>query len=183
MATYSEVSKIVAAIFGADEKARRGALTARLQNLQKFGIPLGMNVGRGKRIDYRNEQIFQLAFCLELEDIGIMPSQIERIIKGQWRGMIHGYFKTALKNIDAEDDMILIFELSQMTSTWSRDLESQDYYFAAVRANNETLGATIKKFLHEGWRHLALVNVSNLVRAVEKQRALVPDALVEGRKA
>jgi hypothetical protein len=177
-----EVSKIVAAIFGADEKGRRGALTARLQKLQKFGVPLGQRPGKGKRIDYRNEQLFQLIFALELEDIGIMPSQIERIIKGLWRYKIHGYFKTALKNIDAKDDMILIFELSQMTSTWAPGLEGQDFHFAAVRADNETLGAAIKGFIHEGWRHLSLINVSNLVRAVEKQRALVPDALVEGRK-
>jgi hypothetical protein len=172
MATYAEVSKIVAAIFGADEQARRGALAARLQNLQKFGIPLGTNVGRGKKIDYRSEQIFQLVFCLELEDNGITPSQIGRIVKVLWKHRIHGYFKTALENIGAEDDMILIFELSQMTSTWARDLEGQDVYFAAVWANDETLGATIKGFIHEGWRHLSLINVSNLVRAVEKQRAI-----------
>jgi hypothetical protein len=182
MATYSEVSKIVAAIFGADEKARRGALTARLQNLQKFGVPLGQRPGKGKRIDYRNEQIFQLIFALELMDLGIMPSQIERIIKGLWAYRIRGYFKTALKNIGAEDDMILIFELSQMTSTWAPGPEGQDYHFAAVRANKETLGATIKGFIHEGWRHLSLINVSNLVRAIQKQRAIVSEALAEIEK-
>jgi hypothetical protein len=44
-----------------------------------------------------------------------------------------------------------------------------------LRLDHETLGAAIKRFLHEGWRHATLINVSALVRAVEKQRALVEE--------
>jgi hypothetical protein len=173
MATYSEVLKVLAAVYGADEKATRGPLRARLQNLQKFGIPLGMNVGKGKKIDYRDGELYQLAFSLELADVGIMPNQIQTIIRGLWLYRIYGYFREAL-DLGAKDDIILIFDLNQMSSAWVRDdLEAKDFHFAEIRGNNETLGAGIKDFIREGWRHLSLINVSALVRAVEKERARI----------
>lgn len=68
MASYAEVMKALAAIYRASDETVRGALRGRVQNLQKFGVPIdvGAQTGRGRKIDYGREEIYQIVFCLEL---------------------------------------------------------------------------------------------------------------------
>jgi hypothetical protein len=171
--SYGDVFRILAALFGA-EAVIGGPLYGRLKNLTKFGIPLGLQVGTGKKIDYQSEQIYQLAFCLELEDAGIKPVQIARIVKARWSDEIYKFFEQELKS--RSDDRALIFATSEMKSG------EDDNWIMVPAISGDMLVRAVKKLRMRGYRHATLIDVSGLVRAVEKQRVIVSDALAEGRK-
>ena len=80
---YAEVEAVLARMFHAGA-ATQGAFRGRLGHLRRLGIPIGLNPGKGKRIAYELEQIYQLGFCLELEEMGLDPSLISRLIKKFW---------------------------------------------------------------------------------------------------
>ena len=87
MASYAEVMKALAAIYRASDETVRGALRGRVQNLQKFGVPIdvGAQTGRGRKIDYGREEIYQMMFCLELYEIGLPPVHAVQIVRECWR--------------------------------------------------------------------------------------------------
>ena len=63
--TYAEAESLLAKLYQADESAQRGAFRGRLKHLHRLGIPMGRRPGRGKKVSYDREQIYQWAFCLD----------------------------------------------------------------------------------------------------------------------
>lgn len=55
MATYADLMRVLAMLYGADEETLHGQVRGRVQNLQKMGIPLGLGsqTGRGKKNQLR----------------------------------------------------------------------------------------------------------------------------------
>jgi len=120
MATYSEVMRVLAALYGADEKALHGPLRGRVQNLQKLGIPAGLKVGKGKRIDYKPEQIYEIVFCMELAETGIIPSVMKSITL-QASYLISRIFKKERQHPSTDNDTLLVLQTKQMSSYWAND--------------------------------------------------------------
>jgi hypothetical protein len=77
--TFSQVEAILAAAFAVAE-ARRGTFIARLQQLQKFGIPGQTNVGRGRKATYDAAQVMKVHLALDLLDVGLGPTLIKVLI-------------------------------------------------------------------------------------------------------
>ena len=166
MASYSDVMKVLAALYGADEKVIRGPLRGRVQNLQKMGIPIGLQVGKGKKIDYKREQIYQIVLCMELAEIGVIPSKLSDIIKKHWNS-ISSILWREIQGQEEGSENLLVFKMNQMSSAWGNDgaFEMHSSY------DNAHLIRTLKGF--RGWRHLYLVNITEVVRKVEQQLAII----------
>lgn len=80
--SFKHVDAILADVFGvADEK--RKTFTARLQQLQKLGLPPGVNTGRGTRAQYASWQLADFLFYMDLLDAGVSPA----LIAGQFKGL------------------------------------------------------------------------------------------------
>jgi len=83
------VETALARLFNADPEVQRTTFRARIVHLRRVGIPLGLNPGRGKRIAYEMEQVYQLGLCLELEEMGLDPALISRIMETFWANMFY----------------------------------------------------------------------------------------------
>ena len=73
--TFNQVVDILRNAVGVREDAR-STLVARIQQLQKIGLPQRANVGRGGKVRYSNWQVADLAFFLALQDRGVAPALI-----------------------------------------------------------------------------------------------------------
>ena len=69
---FSEVVAILVRLFQVDE-GKRDTFIARLQQLQRLGLPSGVNTGRGAKVRYLNWQVADLMLFLDLLDCGTTP--------------------------------------------------------------------------------------------------------------
>jgi hypothetical protein len=88
MLSYAEAETVLAGIYGATGKAQAGAFRGRLKHLKRLGIPLGVSPGRGKKIAYGRNELYQWCFCLELSEFGIDPSIIAKLVRTLWKRYI-----------------------------------------------------------------------------------------------
>ncbi|WP_172374044.1 hypothetical protein [Mesorhizobium sp. NZP2234] len=84
MLTYSAAEAVLAGMYGLDANVQEKAFRARLKHLKRLGVPLGSNPGRGTKIWYHDEQVYQWAFCLELAEFGIDPTSVVGFIRDSW---------------------------------------------------------------------------------------------------
>lgn len=94
MFTYAEVETILASLHRADAATQKGALRGRLKHFKKLGIPLGINPGKGARIAYTIDTIWEWSFCLSLSQAGLDPTVIATILKYNWTALILPEFKS-----------------------------------------------------------------------------------------
>jgi len=59
------------------DPTKRATFSARLQQLQRMGLPRGANPGRGKRFRYAFWQVADFALCVDLLDAGVPPNLIK----------------------------------------------------------------------------------------------------------
>src|SRR3954468_14360283 len=116
---YAEVEALLALAFHAGA-ATQGAFRGRLGHLRRLGIPIGLNPGKGKRINYEIEQVYQLALCLELEEFGTDPSLVASMVKQHWDIGFRGDFWRAEQWLtpSTEDDLCFLFYPSFMSPGW-----------------------------------------------------------------
>ena len=84
MFTYAQAEAVLARLHGVSGDVQRRAFRARLKNLKRLGIPRGIHPGRGAKIWYHDEQIYEWAFSLELTQFGLDPSLIVGVIERAW---------------------------------------------------------------------------------------------------
>jgi hypothetical protein len=66
----------------ATTKAFRG----RLKHFHRLGIPSGSRPGKGAKVQYSLDQLYEWAFCLELAECGIHPSQAAQfVLSKEWK--------------------------------------------------------------------------------------------------
>ena len=59
--SHAQAEAVLAGLFGADERVQKAAFRGRLKHLKRLGVPLGSRPGRGSKIDYELEHIYQWA--------------------------------------------------------------------------------------------------------------------------
>lgn len=74
-----EVEGLLGVRHGIDQE-RRVAFRGRLEHLRRLGCPVGVQTGKGKRAVFGWKQITELAFALDLIDLGINPENAARVI-------------------------------------------------------------------------------------------------------
>src|SRR4051794_32880995 len=128
--TYAQVEATLARLFDADPDVQRRTFRARIVHLRRVGIPLGFSPGRGKRIAYEMEQIYQLGLCLELEEMGLDPSLISRLIEKFWT-MLYGLLVEAEHELGfsfgpehVPEDMFFAIYPKFMSGQWDRQPHS-----------------------------------------------------------
>lgn len=74
--SFAELKRILAAVVGA-HPSKMKPFEARLQQLQKLGLPFGTNVGRSARTRYQYWQLAEITLYLDLLDAGVAPAAIQ----------------------------------------------------------------------------------------------------------
>jgi len=125
LADYAQVARLLGQLHNANwqnlDSAFGGAFRARLQNFQRFGIPLGKRPGRGKKINYEKDDVFQLAFCLEMAEFGIDPALIANLVKYYWKDDLSKIFveQAALADpTNPKRDLWFCFSPNVMSIGW-----------------------------------------------------------------
>lgn len=80
--TYAQVENLLATNHGASDGST--AFRGRLKNLQKHGVPVRTRPGKGAKLDYDAETIWQMGVAVELAFAGHMPAAACDCIKRRW---------------------------------------------------------------------------------------------------
>jgi hypothetical protein len=115
--SYGVVETALAKVFGADAVAQKRAFRGRLQHLRRLGLPSG-GVGRGKAITYAKANIYELGFCLQLEQMGIDPSLAAKMLKAH-REYILGAYRKAEEALENGEDWFCWLITDFMSARWS----------------------------------------------------------------
>lgn len=153
MMKYATAEKVLAGLFNAGDEAQAKAFRGRLKHLKRLGIPLGSRPGKGKKIWYDDEHVFQWILCLELEECGIDPKDIATFIRQHWDKNMLAKFKGALTAYAQENDIYLYIRPHLMSRAWSSAV-SLDYGWVS-REEIELWGRRLQ-------RRAILINISAL---------------------
>lgn len=161
MTSYADLETALARLHGADAQIQRGAFRGRFKHLQRLGLPLGVKPGRGKRVEYGDEEIYQFVLAFELVQCGVDPTTIVKMIEMHWDSI----FFNAMIEADRPDrkagDRVLVLSVGMMSSAWEPEGQS----LAGLRTANwisESTNLTIS--LRKEKRRALLINVSDALR-------------------
>jgi hypothetical protein len=116
--SYGQLEALIARIHGAPADVQAGALRARIRHLRRLGLPLGISPGTGNSIAYGKEQIYELSFCLELEQCGVDPRLAVGLLKAHRVFILHAYAK-AEAAIQKNEGYFFWLETEFMTASWT----------------------------------------------------------------
>lgn len=152
-------------------EVQRGAFRGRLKHLKRLGIPLGSRPGQGKKIIYSYEQIYQWAFCLEMEQFGIDPLQISDFMKFNWNTFVykeafrpaHDQLNQHRQTPGVKSDIFFYFTPNMMSSPWTdRGYPSMAGFGVLYEQRTPDLLSTFNYPYHRR----CLLNVSAVVRLI-----------------
>jgi hypothetical protein len=81
--TFGQIIEALMALYGVSD-AEKGRFVARVYKIQRAGVPIGANVGKGPRVSYSLDQFFQLLVTLELAELSISLTNASRMVRDQW---------------------------------------------------------------------------------------------------
>src|SRR3954447_6104082 len=166
---YAEVETVLARLHHADAAAQQGAFRGRIAHLRRLGVPIGLNPGKGKRISYKIEQVYQLALCLEIEEFGTDPSLVVSMVKQHWELGFRLDFWRAERYLtpSSEDDLCFLFYPSFMSAGWYEQARAPALKgitaFSTVR--NSIAVETLSR-LTDDRRRACIINLSEVVRLI-----------------
>ncbi|ESY20390.1 hypothetical protein [Mesorhizobium sp. LNJC391B00] len=155
MLTYAAAEAVLAGMYGLGSEIQGKAFRARLKHLKRLGVPLGSNPGRGTKIWYHDEQIFQWAFCLELAEFGIDPTTVVTFIREAWPDILK-HFEEARRGRTAANEICFCSEPRLMTGP----LSGEGLGFAYNWRN----AAMVRV---DGVRRSLVINLSAMVRQID----------------
>lgn len=167
MASYAIVETALARLHDAGPEVQRGAFRGRLKHLQRLGLPLGEKPGKGTRIDYDAQQIWQLAIALELAEFGIDPLKIAQIVKSAWHETLSIIVDEAIEKFKEHDETIELC-VSFMSGAWTgreilHEVIPADFYSGHVRpstrANRRRIIINVRSMVYELIGHFADLGV------------------------
>jgi hypothetical protein len=150
--TYAQAEGILARLHQSAGKPQQKAFRARLKHLKRLGVPLGSHPGRGKKIDYTDEQLAEWVFCLELEECGLDPSVIVRLLKENRREIY-----TDEATIDYQHELLLVIRPSAIAA------DAPGYKIEWIRREGHR--DPFQKL--RSYRRCIVVNVTQLLRQMD----------------
>lgn len=120
MFRYPQVEEILARLYGAAGAAKTGALRGRITHLRRLGLPLDVAWGSGNKIAYGKEQVYELGFCLQLEQLGVDPSLAARLLQAHRKYILHAYARTELE-LQKREDWFFWLGTEFMSARWSKE--------------------------------------------------------------
>jgi len=171
MASYATVETALARLHDANPEVQRGAFRGRLKHFQRLGLPLGERPGKGSRINYDAQQIWQLAFALELSECGIDPTKIAQIIRELWKDFISVRVDEAIERFGSRDELVE-FYVSFMSEAWT----GKGVYLEAVSA--EAYKDRIRPYSREK-RRIITVNLRRMVEELTKHLSDLGENITE----
>lgn len=170
MASLKDLLNLLSTLYSADELAISGQVKGRVQNLQKMGVPIGGNIGKGKRLDYGRSEIYQVVTCFELAELGLNPSQSSFFVKEDWAQKLEPHYRKEW-TAPGKEDLLLIVMVELMSSTWKQPESPAKAPLSAsyVFTTPKKLWTAVEFMNRSGMRHFSTINVSALVRDVERE--------------
>lgn len=182
MAAYSQLWEILQELYGIKDPVGKGPMRARLQKLQDTAIPRGAQVGKGKRVDYNLDQIYQVVFALELMDAGLTPSLTFEAIRNEWpikrlSSIKKKYLVDILKEPIIEITLVWLIIINNISvdlllnppPTFSEKdkaaLESRP--FVSVTSGIFNRDELNKILVNAKWRHILLLNIAGTVSRID----------------
>ena len=187
MYTYAQAETILARLYGADEQAQRNAFRGRLKHLKRVGIPMNMSPGRGKKVLYTREHLFQWAICLEFSEFGIDPMLTSKFIYALWNQF--RYFMTyTTQNDNYEDDVILTMYPIIMSKNWT-EIDKQSLFrrsfpdFYDFKPGQISDTPRMMQGLLGNCRRAMVINITEVLRLIdsESRRLGVEPDILAGR--
>jgi hypothetical protein len=162
--SYAVVETALAKVFGADAMAQKRAFRGRLQHLRRLGLPSGAR-GRGKAITYAKANIYELGFCLECEELGIIPTIAMGLLESH-----HGYILNAYERAEQDFPTEWFFWFSGlkfMSASWSMDKRKFPWLPEMGSGPMRGVQGAVIRFGHKSHNHrLAVFSMTPLVREV-----------------
>jgi hypothetical protein len=154
--SYAEAESVLASLHGATAEVQRKAFRGRLQHLKRLGIPIGINPGRGAKIRYREEQLYEWAFCLELAEFGLDPSLIVQIMKNNRKEILDNLTKA--REAPNGDDLYFVTNPNFLTASWA---VNRPLRFRFIPLSDTK---RLVQRLYGQHRRAILINISDLFR-------------------
>jgi len=88
--SYNQLETALSAHLGVHPD-RIGTFRSRIKQLQRLQFPSGVNVGRGTRMRYSAEHLFQLVSAFELMDLGLPAATAIAIVNAEWPNFLAAY--------------------------------------------------------------------------------------------
>jgi hypothetical protein len=83
---FGEIERLLMHLHGVPEE-RRTAMRSRIQHLQRNGIPSTAPTGRGGRLEYDVDAVFQLVTAFELAGLGWPAQALVGFILQNWKAL------------------------------------------------------------------------------------------------
>jgi hypothetical protein len=169
--SYAEIERVLARLHGATTgEIQQKAFRGRLKHLKRLGIPQGIHPGRGAKIYYFEEQLFEWAFCLELAEFGLDPTVIVRLMNDYWRKDILRRLMAVRANPwgdggERDDDVYFVANPALMSATWGKGRQPLPYRWMKL----SQAPTWIARLLGEQ-RRAIVINVTDLLRQIGHHR-------------
>jgi hypothetical protein len=122
---YAVVETALARVYGA-QHVQRDTFRGRLKNFRKLGMPQH-NPGKGARVRYGMQDVYQLMMCLEIAEFGIDPSLIVKMVRHRWAtGHLPIAIAKASELHGSGDNLWLAIPANFMSWTWGEKSEQRE---------------------------------------------------------
>jgi hypothetical protein len=81
--SFGQMLDVLMTLYGMRE-SERGRFVARVNKVQRAGVPIGTNVGKGPRVRYSLDQFFQLLIVMELAELSISLTNASLMVREFW---------------------------------------------------------------------------------------------------
>ena len=170
-APYQAVERALASLYGADDATRRGAFRARLDNLKRAKV-LGVNPGKGQRNAYGPKEIKKLLVALELEEFGVTPAIITKLLTERWESFGEIVSRAPRKSRREDQDVVLYIFPQLLSGRWRGESELPEIGEVPSRKAMERFYDWLRGEKLEGItgsvRRACVFNLSSRLRAFDK---------------
>lgn len=158
---YMTVEEVLAKINGINQSSHL-AFRGRINNLKRLGV-IPSSGGRGKKLQYKIEDVWFLAFCLELAQFGVDPADIQQIANVWKKDVIQKF--TSIARTGDNVDHYAVFELGFMFADMDRSEAVARFHWMPVYPDDRADRDTLRHYLG---RRAAVINLTTLKRAIDE---------------
>jgi hypothetical protein len=168
---YSVVEAALGELFRAKTETQRRTLRGRINHLQRLGV-IDAAPGKGRALQYEQDDIWRWVFCFELAEYGVTPVVQAALVASYWNPLLGGIFRSAQRAIETgkPDVFLYIRGTALMSAAWNPD----PHKFAGVPHIGKFKPSDIElvlKWLGEDEHsppRLSIVNLSARLRVLNK---------------